>query len=89
MSDKDVLFMKRAFALALLGMGKVAPNPLVGCVIVKNGKIIKPTVQHMQRSMPLKMRLLKLQGPPYMSRWNLAPIMVKHRLAQICSLLKR
>ena len=40
MSDKDVLFMKRAFALALLGMGKVAPNPLVGCVIVKNGKII-------------------------------------------------
>ena len=40
MSDSDVLFMKRAFELALLGTGKVAPNPLVGCVIVKNGKII-------------------------------------------------
>ena len=40
MSDKDVLFMKRAFELAMLGRGKVAPNPLVGCVIVKNEKII-------------------------------------------------
>ncbi len=40
MTNEDVLFMKRAFKLALLGMGKVAPNPLVGCVIVKNGKII-------------------------------------------------
>ena len=40
MANEDVVFMKRAFKLALLGMGKVAPNPLVGCVIVKNGKII-------------------------------------------------
>mgnify|MGYP003308595455 CR=1 FL=1 len=40
MANEDVLFMRRAFRLALLGMGKVAPNPLVGCVIVKNGKII-------------------------------------------------
>ena len=40
MANKDVLFMKRAFKLALLGVGKVAPNPMVGCVIVKNGKII-------------------------------------------------
>ena len=32
--------MKRAFELAILGRGKVAPNPLVGCVIVKNKKII-------------------------------------------------
>jgi len=40
MSDKDVFYMKRAFELAVLGRGKVAPNPLVGCVIVKNKKII-------------------------------------------------
>lgn len=33
-------YMQRAFSLALLGKGKVAPNPLVGCVIVKNDKII-------------------------------------------------
>lgn len=32
--------MQRAFDLALLGAGNVAPNPLVGCVIVKNDGII-------------------------------------------------
>ncbi|PWJ42576.1 bifunctional diaminohydroxyphosphoribosylaminopyrimidine deaminase/5-amino-6-(5-phosphoribosylamino)uracil reductase RibD [Sediminitomix flava] len=33
-------FMNRALELALLGFGKVSPNPIVGCVIVKDGKII-------------------------------------------------
>lgn len=32
--------MQRALQLAELGMGYVAPNPMVGCVIVHNGKII-------------------------------------------------
>ena len=32
--------MKRCLELARLGAGKVAPNPMVGCVIVFNGKII-------------------------------------------------
>lgn len=32
--------MRRALDLALLGSGKVSPNPLVGCVITKKGKII-------------------------------------------------
>lgn len=34
------LFMRRCFELARLGTGRVSPNPLVGVVIVKNGKII-------------------------------------------------
>ncbi len=34
------LFMQRALQLAQLGAGSVSPNPLVGCVIVHNGKII-------------------------------------------------
>ena len=34
------MYMKRAMELAKKGEGKVAPNPLVGCVIVKNNKII-------------------------------------------------
>jgi diaminohydroxyphosphoribosylaminopyrimidine deaminase / 5-amino-6-(5-phosphoribosylamino)uracil reductase len=34
------LFMKRALELAQLGAGHVSPNPLVGCVIVHNDKII-------------------------------------------------
>lgn len=36
----DEFYMKRALELALKGTGKTSPNPLVGAVIVKNGKII-------------------------------------------------
>lgn len=36
----DEYFMKRALNLAEKGMGFTSPNPLVGAVIVKNGKII-------------------------------------------------
>lgn len=35
-----VLFMQRALELAALGEGYTRPNPLVGCVIVHNNKII-------------------------------------------------
>ena len=38
MTDRD--YMMRAIELAKLGEGWVNPNPLVGAVIVKNGKII-------------------------------------------------
>jgi diaminohydroxyphosphoribosylaminopyrimidine deaminase / 5-amino-6-(5-phosphoribosylamino)uracil reductase len=34
------LFMKRALDLARLGAGAVSPNPMVGCVIVHQGKIV-------------------------------------------------
>ncbi len=33
-------YMFRALQLAKKGQGRVSPNPMVGCVIVKNGKII-------------------------------------------------
>jgi diaminohydroxyphosphoribosylaminopyrimidine deaminase / 5-amino-6-(5-phosphoribosylamino)uracil reductase len=33
-------YMQRCFQLALNGLGNVAPNPLVGCVIVNKGEII-------------------------------------------------
>lgn len=33
-------YMRRALELAGLGVGQVSPNPLVGCVIVHDGKII-------------------------------------------------
>lgn len=38
--DKDALYMNRAMELALNGRGKVSPNPMVGCVIVYQDKII-------------------------------------------------
>jgi diaminohydroxyphosphoribosylaminopyrimidine deaminase / 5-amino-6-(5-phosphoribosylamino)uracil reductase len=39
-SPSDERFMLRAMELAKLGMGQVSPNPLVGCVIVHDEKII-------------------------------------------------
>ena len=36
----DIKFMQLAIELAKKGMGEVSPNPMVGCVIVKNGKIL-------------------------------------------------
>lgn len=38
--SRDEIYMRRAFELARLGAGSVSPNPLVGCVIVVNEKII-------------------------------------------------
>ncbi len=38
--NTDELYMLRALELASLGRGLVSPNPMVGCVIVKDGKII-------------------------------------------------
>ena len=40
MVEVDHDFMSRAIELAQAGIGQVSPNPLVGCVIVKDGKII-------------------------------------------------
>jgi diaminohydroxyphosphoribosylaminopyrimidine deaminase/5-amino-6-(5-phosphoribosylamino)uracil reductase len=36
----DTKFMERCLFLAKKGIGYVSPNPMVGCVIVKNGKVI-------------------------------------------------
>ena len=39
-SFSDRVFMRRCLELAARGKGFVSPNPMVGCVIVKNGKIV-------------------------------------------------
>lgn len=38
--QEDNYYMKKALELAKLGIGAVNPNPLVGCIIVKDGKVI-------------------------------------------------
>ncbi|MCX5707077.1 MAG: riboflavin biosynthesis protein RibD, partial [Candidatus Omnitrophica bacterium] len=40
MKRSDEYFMKLALRLALKGEGKTSPNPLVGALVVKNGKVI-------------------------------------------------
>ena len=37
--DFDEQMMRRAIRLAMNGRGRVEPNPMVGCVIVKNGRV--------------------------------------------------
>ncbi len=39
MSGLDLLFMRRALALAGAQLGRVAPNPAVGCVIVRDARV--------------------------------------------------
>ena len=39
-NKEDAGYMKMALELAKKGIGRVNPNPLVGSVIVKDGKII-------------------------------------------------
>jgi diaminohydroxyphosphoribosylaminopyrimidine deaminase/5-amino-6-(5-phosphoribosylamino)uracil reductase len=38
--DIDIMYMRRCLQLAANGLGRVRPNPLVGCVVVKDGHII-------------------------------------------------
>lgn len=47
MLNQDEKYMKECFKLALKGNGKVAPNPLVGCVVLdKHGKCISKGYHH-------------------------------------------
>ena len=39
MSD-PITYMSQAYELALRGWGKASPNPMVGAVLVKSGKVI-------------------------------------------------
>ncbi|MEA2708991.1 MAG: diaminohydroxyphosphoribosylaminopyrimidine deaminase [Phycisphaerales bacterium] len=45
-SEFDVRMMQRAIRLAMNGRGRVEPNPMVGCVIVKDGRVIGEGFHH-------------------------------------------
>ena len=40
MNEHDIRFVQHALALARKGIGLASPNPIVGCVIVRNGEIV-------------------------------------------------
>lgn len=42
----DEMYMRRCLHLAAGGLGRVRPNPMVGCVIVKDGRIISEGYHH-------------------------------------------
>ena len=45
-SETDVQYMREAIALAERGRGVTAPNPMVGCVLVKDGRTIARGYHH-------------------------------------------
>src|SRR4029453_5681183 len=38
--ELDEQFIRRAIRLAMNGRGRIEPNPMVGCVLVKDGRVI-------------------------------------------------
>ena len=46
MIECDEIFMRRALELASLGVGTASPNPMVGAVIVHEGRIIGEGYHH-------------------------------------------
>ena len=40
MKNSKEYYMEKALELAAKGMGYTSPNPMVGCVVVKDGKIV-------------------------------------------------
>lgn len=40
MNHLDIKYMKQALTLARKGIGKTSPNPVVGCVIVRDGQVV-------------------------------------------------
>ena len=38
--ERDKMYMRRCFQLATNGLGRVRPNPMVGCVVVKDEEVV-------------------------------------------------
>ena len=46
MSDDDTTYMRRALRLAARAAGRTSPNPMVGAVLVRGGKIVGEGYHH-------------------------------------------
>ena len=76
-------YMRRAIEIAYRGKGSVHPNPLVGCVLVRDGEIIAGVgmailVVFMQSKLLLPMRKKggsQLAGVLHMLHWSLVTTM--------------
>lgn len=40
LSEKDLNFLERAVELGCRGWGRVSPNPMVGCIVVRGGEVV-------------------------------------------------
>ena len=69
MKNVDEKYMKQVLKLALRGKGKVAPNPMVGCIVLdKNGNVVskgyhkKYGQNHAERDALLKLKNNEAEG---------------------------
>lgn len=83
-------YMRRCIQLAQNGLCNTAPNPMVGAVIVCDGKIIGEGYHIRCGEAHAEVNAIRsvkepslLKRSTIMSVWSLAPTMVRHRLAPI------
>ena len=60
--NKDLFWIDEVLKLAKKGIGKVSPNPLVGCIIVKNEKIVGQGYHQKQGEPHAEINALKQAG---------------------------
>ena len=60
--DQDRVYMSRALSLARRCKGKANPNPTVGCVIVKRGRIVGQGTHHYPSVVHAEIRALQQAG---------------------------
>lgn len=85
-AEADARFMRLALTLGRRGLGRVWPNPAVGCVIVAGGRIVgrgatAPGGRPHAETEALRMAGAAARGRPPMSRSSPAPITGTPRLA--------
>ena len=81
--NTDEVFMRRAVDLALRARGRTSPNPVVGAVIVRDGRVLGEGY-HRRAGLPhaeieaLRKAPSRSAGPPFTSTWNRARITAGH-----------
>ncbi len=84
--NNDEFYIKRCIELAQKALGKTYPNPLVGSVIVHNGKIIGEGYHHKAGENHAEINAINsvenkelIRNPLFMFPWNPAHTMEKRR----------
>jgi pyrimidine deaminase RibD-like protein len=94
MPGTDEFYMRRCLALARLGAGQVAPNPMVGSVLVHDGRIIGEGYHRQYGQAHAEVNCLAsvaaadlelVRAATYMYRWSLVRILAKRRPAATSS----
>ncbi|MGI8784013.1 MAG: bifunctional diaminohydroxyphosphoribosylaminopyrimidine deaminase/5-amino-6-(5-phosphoribosylamino)uracil reductase RibD, partial [Acidobacteriota bacterium] len=62
-TDRETAWMKRALRLAARGLGQTSPNPMVGAVLVRNGRIVGAGYHRYNQRLHAEIVALQQAGP--------------------------